>query len=168
HNIVVTHTYEPPWFRAQKGFVGRILGGWSINGVWTWNTGRLYAPTLTGAPRQVATRPNVVGEWEIPSDQRTAFRYFNAAAFARPPDFTYGNSGKWVIRGPGSFDLSAFALKEIRVAERATLQLRVEAFNALNHPYYTDVATQLGNSTFGQVSGVSTQRYLQLGGKFIF
>ncbi|MDQ2950510.1 MAG: carboxypeptidase regulatory-like domain-containing protein, partial [Acidobacteriota bacterium] len=93
HNIVVTHTYEPPWFRAQKGFVGRILGGWSVNGVWTWNTGRLYAPTLTGAPRQVATRPNVVGNWEIPSDQRTAFRYFDPTAFARPADFTYGNSG---------------------------------------------------------------------------
>ncbi len=77
HNIVATHTYEPPWFRNQKGFFGRVLGGWSINGVWTWNTGRLYSPALTGVPRQVATRPNVVGDWEMPADQRTLFRYFN-------------------------------------------------------------------------------------------
>jgi hypothetical protein len=168
HNIVVSHTYDVPWFKSQKGFMGRALGGWSINGVWTWTTGRLYAPGLNGAPRQVANRPNVVGEWELPEDQRTPFRYFNTAAFARPADYTYGNSGKWVIRGPGTFDLSAFALKEIRILEKATLQLRVEAFNALNHPYWTDLNTTFGNSNFGQVGGVSTQRYIQLGAKFIW
>ena len=168
HYIVATHTYEPPWFKSQRGVVGRILGGWSINGVWTWNTGRLYSPGLTSAPRQVATRPNVVGEWELPSDERTPTRYFNPAAFARPADFTYGNAGKWVLRGPGSFDVSAFALKEFRILERARLQFRVEAFNALNHPYYTDIATTLGQSTFGQVSGIAAQRYLQLGTKFFW
>lgn len=168
HNIVVSHTYETPWFKSQSGLLGRVLGGWSINGVWTWNTGRLYSPGLTAAQRQVATRPNVVGNWELPNEQRTLFRYFDTTAFARPADFTYGNAGKWVIRGPGSFDLSAFALKNIRVLERATLQLRVEAFNALNHPYWTDVATTFGRADFGQVSGISTPRYLQLGAKFLF
>jgi hypothetical protein len=145
-----------------------VLGGWSINGLWTWTTGRLYAPTLTGAPRQVATRPNVVGAWELPDDEKTPFRWFNTAAFARPADFTYGNSGRWVIRGPGTFDLSAFALKEVRAFERATLQFRIEAFNALNHPYWTDVNTTLGRADFGQVGGVSTQRYVQLGAKLIW
>jgi Carboxypeptidase regulatory-like domain len=168
HYIVVTHTYDTPWFRSQKGFAGRVLGGWSLNGLWTWTTGRLYAPTLTGAPRQVANRPNVVGAWELPADQRTPFRWFNTAAFARPADYAYGNSGTWVIRGPGTFDLSAFALKEVRVLEQARLQLRIEAFNALNHPYWTDVNTTLGQSNFGQVGGVSSQRYIQLGAKFFW
>jgi len=118
--------------------------------------------------RQVATRPNVVGEWRLPVDQRTPFRYFNTAAFARPADWTYGNAGKWVIRGPGTFDLSAFALKNVRIYERASLQFRVEAFNAINHWYYTDLNTTLGQSNFGQVGGVSTPRYLQLGVKFIY
>jgi hypothetical protein len=168
HNVVVSHTYDTPWFKGQKGFLGRVLGGWSINGVWTWSTGRLYAPGLTGAARQVATRPNVVGEWELPSDQRTPFRYFNTAAFARPADWTYGNAGKWVIRGPGTFDLSAFALKDIKIHERAMLQLRIEAFNAINHWYWTDLNTTLGQGNFGQVGGVSTPRYIQLGTKFQF
>ena len=168
HNIVATHTYDTPWFKDQKGWMGRILGGWSINGMWTWTTGRLYSPALTSAPRQVASRPDVVGEWELPADQRTQTRYFNTAAFARPADFTYGNAGKWVVRGPGTFDLSAFALKNVRVMERATLQLRVEAFNAINHWYWTDPGTTLGRSDFGQMTGISTPRYLQLGAKFLF
>lgn len=168
HNVVATHTYDVPWFKDQKGFLGRVLGGWSINGLWTWTTGRLYAPTLTGAPRQVANRPNVVGEWRLPADQQTPFRWFNTAAFARPADYTYGNSGKWVIRGPGTFDLSAFALKEFRVLERFRVQLRAEAFNALNHPYWTDINTTLGQGNFGQVGGVSSQRYVQLGLKIFY
>lgn len=168
HNIVATHTYEPPWFRDQHGLVGRILGGWSINGMWTWNTGRLYTPSVTGVTGGVATRANVVGDWRLPSDQRTIYRYFNTTAFARPASWTYGNAGKWVVRGPGAFDLSAFALKDIRVAERFKLQLRLEAFNVLNHWYPTDINTTLGQSNFGQIGGVSTPRYLQIGAKFFW
>ena len=168
HNIVGTGTYELPWFRAQKSLVGRVLGGWSINGVTTWNTGRLYAPGLTAAPRQIATRPDLVGQWEIPSDQRTPFRYFDTNAFARPKDFTYGNAGKWIVRGPGAFDVSAFALKDVRMLEHLRLQIRLEAFNAINHMYYTDVDATLGSRTFGQVSGVAAQRYVQLGAKLFW
>jgi len=168
HNIVVTHTWEVPWYRAQGGLLGRVLGGWSINGVWTWNTGRLYGASLTGAPRQVATRPDVVGQWDLPGDQRTMFRWFRTEAFARPKDFTYGNAGKWTIGGPGAFDLSAFALKDVRVVERLKLQLRLEAFNALNHMYFDGVNTQLGNRAFGQITGTGAQRYVQLGVKLLF
>jgi hypothetical protein len=168
HNIVANHSWELPWFRTQRGFVGRVLGGWTVSGIWTWNTGRLYAPSLTSAPRQVASRPDVVGDWRLPDSERTMFRYFRTEAFARPKDFTYGNAGKWVVRGPGAFDLSAFALKDVRLRESVKLQLRVEAFNAPNHMYFSDINTQLGNRTFGQASSVSAQRYIQLGAKLLW
>jgi hypothetical protein len=168
HNVVATHSYETPWFRQQKGPVGRVLGGWSLNGVWTWNTGRLYAPSLTGAPRSVASRPDVVGDWFIPGSERTLFRFFRTEAFARPKDYTYGNAGKWVIQGPGAFDFSAFALKDVRVAERLKLQFRVEAFNAFNFMYFDGMNTQLGNRSFGQVDGVNSSRYIQLGLKMFW
>jgi hypothetical protein len=73
-----------------------------------------------------------------------------------------------VIRGPGAFDFSAFALKDVRVAERLKLQLRVEAFNAFNHMYFDGLNTQLGNRAFGQVDGPSSQRYIQLGVKLFW
>ncbi|MCE5308799.1 MAG: carboxypeptidase-like regulatory domain-containing protein [Acidobacteriales bacterium] len=167
-NIVLLHTYELPWFKAQRGPIGRVLGGWSVSGIWTWNTGRLYAPGLTSAQRQVASRPDVVGEWSLDSSERTPFRWFRKEAFARPKDWTYGNAGKWVLRGPGAFDLSAFALKDVKMYERLKLQLRVEAFNAPNHPYWTDLNTTLGSSAFGQVGGISSMRYIQLGVKLLW
>lgn len=168
HNLVATHTWELPWYRTQRGLVGRILGGWSLSGIWTWNTGRLYAPSLTSAPRQVASRPDVVGEWYLPSSERTMFRWFRTEAFARPADYRYGNAGKWVILGPGAFDLSASAFKDVRVVERVKIQLRVEAFNAPNHMYFDGVNTQLGNRAFGQITGTGAQRYIQLGAKLLW
>jgi hypothetical protein len=168
HYMVLMHTYELPWYKGQKGVWGRLLGGWSFTGVWTIASGRLYGPSLTAVARQVATRPDVVGDWYLEPDKRSIFKYFNTAAFARPKDFTYGNSGKWVVRGPGSIDLSAFALKDIRIAEQMRIQLRLEVFNAMNHMNLQDINTTLGNAAFGQVSGVNGPRYIQLGGKFIW
>ena len=168
HYAVVMHTYALPWFKSQRGILGRALGGWSFTGVWTATTGRLYSPSLTAVARQVASRPDVVGDWRLEPDQRSIFRYFNTAAFARPADWTYGNAGKWVVRGPGSIDLSAFALKDVRILERLKLQLRVESFNAMNHMNLSDINTQLGNRAFGQISGVGTSRYFQFGLKLIW
>lgn len=168
HYGVVMHTYELPWFKGQKSLLGRALGGWSFTGVWTVTTGRLYSPSLTGVARQVASRPDVVGNWFLPADQRSLFRYFDTTAFARPKDWTYGNAGKWVVRGPGSIDLSAFALKDIRIIERLKTQLRVESFNVANHMNLQDINTQLGNRAFGQISGVGAPRYFQFGLKAIW
>jgi len=168
HYAVIMHTYELPWFKSQNGWLGRALGGWSFTGVWTGTTGRLYAPSLTAVARQVATRPNVVGEWRLPADQRTIFRYFDTSAFARPADWTFGNAGKWVLRGPGSIDLSAFALKDVRVVERVKVQLRIESFNVANHMNLSDINTQLGNRAFGQISGVGAPRYFQFGAKVLW
>lgn len=168
HYAVLMHTYELPWFKKQQGIFGRVLGGWSFTGVWTLTTGRLYGPSLTAVARQVASRPDVAGEWYLEPDQRSIFRYFNTAAFARPADWTYGNSGKWVVRGPGSIDLSAFALKNIRIVEKLTAQLRIESFNAANHMNLSDINTQLGNRAFGQISGVGSPRYFQSGIKLMW
>ena len=168
HYAVIMHTWDLPWYKTQRGLLGRVIGGWSFTGVWTLTTGRLFAPSLTGAPRQVATRPDVVGEWRLDEDQRSLFRFFNTDAFRRPQDWTYGNSGKWVLRGPGSIDLSAFALKEIRVLEQMRVQLRIESFNAMNHMNLGGFNTQLGNRAFGQINDIGAPRYFQFGAKLLW
>lgn len=168
HNLVLQHTWEPPWFKAQKGIFGRILGGWNLSGLWTMNSGRLYSPSMTAVARQIATRPDVVGEWRLPANERSLFRYFRTEAFARPADFTWGNAGKWVVRGPGTIDFGGFVFKNIRILENVTAQLRIESFNIMNHMNLQDINTQLGNRAFGQISGVGSPRYFQSGVKVLF
>lgn len=168
HYAVIMHTYELPWWKSQRGFFGRILGGWSFTGVWTLTSGRLFSPSLTGAAGQVASRPNLIGDPDLPEDQRSLFRYFDTNAFARPAAWTFGNAGKWILRGPGSIDLSAFALKDIRVLENMRVQLRVESFNAMNHMNLGGFNTQLGNRAFGQINDVGAPRYFQFGAKLLW
>src|SRR5439155_20342332 len=60
---------------------------------------------------------------------------FNPASFALPPanSLGIGNTPPTLTYGPGveTMDLSVY--KEFRIGERRSLQLKAEAFNALNH-----------------------------------
>lgn len=165
HNLTFSHNYAPPWFKSQKGLVGRALGGWSLSALWIFNSGRLYNVGLNSAPGQVASRPNLTGDWQLPDNQKSIFRWFNTGAFTRPAPYTYGNLGVNALRGPGTMTMSAVALKDIRTIERLKLQLRIESFNTMNHMDLQDINTNFGTGSFGQIGGVGAPRYFQFGMK---
>lgn len=50
------------------------------------------------------------------------------------PAYRYGNSGRGILRAPGTFNFDLYTQKNFAIRERVNLQLRLEAFNALNHP----------------------------------
>jgi outer membrane receptor protein involved in Fe transport len=39
--------YDLPWFRDQRGLLGRVLGGWQINPVWRYTSGQPYTVIQT-------------------------------------------------------------------------------------------------------------------------
>ncbi|HEV7893018.1 MAG TPA: carboxypeptidase regulatory-like domain-containing protein [Pyrinomonadaceae bacterium] len=39
HRFVMTHVYQLPWMKEQRGFAGRVLGGWEWSGVATVESG---------------------------------------------------------------------------------------------------------------------------------
>jgi outer membrane receptor protein involved in Fe transport len=45
HRAVITYVFETPWFRNQHGFTGRLLGGWELSGVTTFESGAPYTVT---------------------------------------------------------------------------------------------------------------------------
>ena len=48
---------------------------------------------------------------------------------------TYGDAGRNIIRGPGSFNIDASLIKNTKIGHVAT-EFRIEAFNVLNHPQF--------------------------------
>ncbi|MEO6806432.1 MAG: TonB-dependent receptor [Edaphobacter sp.] len=46
-NVVsVSLVYKVPYYSEQRGFMGHLLGGYSLNTIWTYNSGQVYTPQL--------------------------------------------------------------------------------------------------------------------------
>ena len=54
-------------------------------------------------------------------------------------------------RGPGAFNIDMSLVKNTRFG-RVNTELRVEAFNVLNHPQFGQPNGQLGNAAFGTIT----------------
>lgn len=47
HVLTVSYIYELPFYRDQRGFVGKFLGGWQISGITTYQTGIPFTATTS-------------------------------------------------------------------------------------------------------------------------
>jgi hypothetical protein len=100
---------------------------------------------------------------------QTVQQWFNTAAFARPANFTYGNAGRNIVTGPGIFNVDLSIIRNIIFGGGKSLQLRLEAFNALNTPIWGDPDMNMSSQTYGRINTTRTpMRELQLGAKFSF
>jgi hypothetical protein len=190
HVLTANFVWDLPWLRDQHGFVGRILGGWEVSGVQTFQTGLPLTAVLgnglcagTGAncndptgsgcllgASPLGCRANQVGNPNA-NAPNTYSSWFNAGAFAAPSatQTTETTEHPGAIRGPGFWrtDLSLF--KNIKFSERFTGQLRWETFNTFNHTNPICCAsTNLVSSLYNRVTSTRDPRIMQLGLKLNF
>ncbi len=64
-----------------------------------------------------------------------------------------GTRARNSIRGPGAFNIDASLVKSTRIGRYET-ELRVEAFNVLNHAQFALPNGQLGSPQFGVVTAM--------------
>jgi hypothetical protein len=123
-------------FSPHSHFVNHLVEGFQINLIGVMQTGVPLA--ISGANAYTATRPNYVPGQSMALQHQTRQAWFNTFAFENPSDFTFGNVPRTLphVRAPGveNFDFSLFKTTAIRKGLK--LQLRAEAFNALNHVNY--------------------------------
>jgi hypothetical protein len=93
---------------------------------------------------------------------------YDAAAFALPAQFTFGNAPRNVLRGPkfGSTDLSL--MKNIPLGGPRRFQIRAEIFNLFGQVNYGNPGSTFGASSFGRITSAGSMRQVQLGGKLLF
>src|SRR6185312_2021172 len=133
--LVISYVYELPFgpgkpFVNQGGAVGKIVGGWQINGNTTFQSGPpLQITGGSGSGSFAGTqRPNWNGQNPTLSGAVTdrLLKYFNTADFSFNAPFTFGNAPRLMpnLRGPGTcnFDISVF--KNTAITERFKLQFR--------------------------------------------
>jgi hypothetical protein len=176
HRLVYSWIYELPlgsgkrW--AHEGvWLPRIVGGWQVNGITTLQSGLPFTVALATPVTNTGTgnRADRSAEGSLPRDQRTLGRFFDTSAFKTPASFQYGNSGRDILRGPGTvnFDFSLF--RSIRFTEARSLQFRSEFFNLFNTPQFDLPNGTLGASAYGTVSAlVNSMRQMQFSLKLLF
>jgi hypothetical protein len=114
-------------------------------------------------------RANVTGAKVFPSGTRNANTWFNPAAFAAPPAYTFGNISRNSVYGPGMETMDLGIARDFQVSEKAQLEWRGEFFNALNHTNLGTPNRFVNTSTFGSITEITTPgREIQVSARISF
>jgi hypothetical protein len=178
HAVVLSWSYELPFGRGKRfasgahGFTQGVIGGWQLNSIDTFSTGSPFTPVMVTSLLNSGSTvqwPNRIGSGRL--ENPTINAWFNTADFVSPGNYTFGNSGRNILFGPGTrqFDVSLF--KSIVFNEGGTrrLQFRAETFNILNTPQFNNPNAQIGNQAAGTITSAGapllyqrTSRQIQL------
>jgi hypothetical protein len=178
HILRMEATYQLPFgvgrqFLNHAGPLAYILGGWQVNAIGQANSGRPIVLTASSDPANIGNaqttyaRPDLIGNPLV--QHRTTNAWFNQAAFAQPV-YSYGNAPRGLFRNPPFQNMDASLFKNVPIRESISMQLRLEAFNALNLITLGSVnGSFTNNKNFGQITSIgSTPRVLQIGAKLYF
>ena len=131
--------YEFPRVHA----LGRVGEGWQIGSVFTALTGRPWTALLSSSADEsgqdrVYQRPDCTGVKPIYQfgDPRVPTVTNFQSVFSIPDPNTIGTCGRNAFRGPGFRQWDFNVVKNTRISEKLSLQLRFEVFNLLNHPNF--------------------------------
>jgi hypothetical protein len=191
HNFVVNFVYQTP--KWASGAAGYLVNDWQLSGIYRWSSGRPYqinysipgigAANLTGtdnpAARIVVTCDPGSGSSSDP------YKQINTSCFAPPQPGSDGlESARFFLHGPAQNNLDLSISKVVPIGKRVKFEVRLDAFNALNHTQYTGVnatanfasltdhtitnaaydasGNLVRNNGFGTINGVASPRTFQL------
>ncbi len=190
--FIANYVYELPFFKHQHGPAGHILGGWELSGITQFLSGQsqrvhqwfdnfssrdcsimtkdcpttgLYPGGLNMDPSDISPRPDLIAPVKRAKQEKN---WFSTSSFADAWGH-FGSSGYGVFLGPGLNLWDLAAMKNSKIGEHASFQLRAEFFNAFNHNNFAGIGVVTDTkSTFGHAVSSHDPRQIQLGGKIYF
>jgi hypothetical protein len=189
HALVLSYTYELPLGKGKKLMSGGgpsnvIFGGWSVGAVQRYQSGIPVGAVSCGVNTGLygkddwfdCLRPNLVSGQRLKgfggNFDPSVNRYLNPAAFATPPNFSFGTAPIAVpgVRTPKRNDESLTLQKRTVVHERLSFIIRGEFFNLFNHTTFSIPSFDTSNPAgFGIIgSTYYPPRHIQLGAKVEF
>lgn len=136
--------YELPWMRNQPGAIGRVLGGWQISAIITFQSGSPFtvlngtdpAKVLLGSLVGTAIRPNIADPNAVRGKSITELLAAGGASLwtALPSNGSIptGNSARNTIRGDSLQSVDFSIMKGFKIAEGHEFQFRADMFNLPN------------------------------------
>lgn len=184
HRLTSGVVYELPFFRDQNRLLGKALGAWQTNFIFTAQTGNATQVTdATGRPDSWSRfdRPDMVADPNLSRGDRTESRFFNTDAFQVVNTPRFGTAPRMMVRQPGLWNLDFTLSKRFPIWERAGLVVRADAYNVLNHANWRTIDTAIRDVTnpniglpgtlknpYGRVNAFGDPRELQVSVKLEF
>lgn len=199
HRLVVNYVMDLPFGPGRRfgggtsGLVGTLIGGWSVNGVTTLQSG--YPLSFTATPNLIGyaygLRPNIDPNCDKKvsgSAEERLSKWFNTACYSVPnASFVATNAAtdagaRWELgnsprvdpdlRGHYLHNWNFAVVKTTRLGGKVNMVLRAEAFNLFNRVQFglpNTVASTSATANFGQVTTQANQpRLIQLAARLTF
>jgi hypothetical protein len=182
HNFVVSYSYRLPLERLLHT-ANRWTEGWEFSGITRFSSGLPVTLINYGDNSLLGAEPNGINDYgvdepdvasgslDLNGNPRNGRPYFNTGLFTANALGTPGDASRRFFYGPGMRNFDMAVLKNLRLTESKSVQLRVEAFNIFNHAQFFGpqaVDGNIGSATFGQVVSATAPRLVQVGAKFVF
>jgi hypothetical protein len=196
HRLVFSYYWELP-FHKYSGATGKLLNGWALSGITSFQTGFPVQITsladnelmysfdfeLPGKPNQIAPfhtlrpqsnnnyffDPNSFTENATDSSQPLCSQQAVFGCFDPSLFGSLGNARRTICCGPHISDTDFAILKTTRINENVHVDFRAEFFNIFNHTqFFNPDGNTSDGAQFGQVSQVRDPRLVQFALKFFF
>ncbi len=175
HRFALSSVYDIPAF-GRAEWARMVTQNWHFSTIYQVQSGMPFTISVFGDTANSGTvlgenpiRANVTGQPVFGPGTHTSDEWFNPAAFATPPAFTYGNAGRNSVYGPRQQSLDLALARSFNLTERATFQVRAEAFNALNKVNLGTPNRFVNTPQFGTITMAMTPgRELQFSARLSF
>ena len=182
HVLNITGVANAP--RFANAILRTLASRWRLSGIYKKASGEPLTITsgqdraLTGVASQRTNQ--VLQDPYLDKSARPLTQYFNPSAFAQPALGTYGQMGRFNVKGPGMWQFDVALSRIFAVRENQSIEFRAEAYNVVNHfqpaspaPLSGAPAPTVGTNinsanTFGLIRTAADPRIVQFALKYVF
>jgi hypothetical protein len=179
YNFKFVGTYALPFGPHQRflnsgnTFLSELVGGWQFSGILEYEGGNPFGAYNSFNPLLVNgfDRPDILSNMPLKTySYGRSIAYFTGKTPTQPVQFTTGafqNTGPWAIgnslraypalRTPPLLLESFNVIKSFSIGERVKASLRLDYFNAFNRTQLQAPDNNSFDSTFGQITNLSSQ-----------
>jgi hypothetical protein len=142
HVFQIGFLYQLPFLKDRSNLMGKLLGGWQVNGIQANYSGTPFSIGGTNAAMNCSSCGSIF--INVSSDPKasgkvgsgTTTTWYDRSLFSQPAGTGkegFGTSVRNQFRRPRIWNTDLSVFKQFRIKERFQPEFRIEAINAFNH-----------------------------------
>jgi hypothetical protein len=175
NRLVYSYIWQLP-IPVKHGLTGKILNGWAVSGITTFQTGFPIRITssddlelMNSYDFEYPGEPNIVKSFRTINPRGQYNLFFDPSIFQPQALGTIGSAPRSVCCGPGINNFDVGIHKDTQLTEQTRLEFRGEFFNIVNHAQFMTPDGNISDGAdFGRVMQARDPRLIQFALKLFF